>query len=901
MLSIRGRALGSADYYFGGDTAEGYYRTDAQASEWLGRGSKVLGVDGEVREDLCRSLMAGFAADGTPLVQNAGSKTRQAGWDLTFSLPKSAGVLWAVGGDAQREGIDAAHRAAVRAAVEYLEDEAAFSRVGHGGVGRERAGLVVAGFHHSTSRLLDPQPHTHCLVINVCTRDDGSTGTVLSKPFYESKMAAGAVYQAKLGAELERLGYRTEATRRADGSPLGTVEVVGVPKAVTEFFSQRRQEIETATRAGDRTSAAAAEVAALDTRRKKPDAPPWPDLFRSWQDAAERLGFTRTDAEKLTNPSRQVADEFKVVRGAVEAAKTSLTGTASAFTERDLFRATLVRTLGHGVTPEVVKDAVRHHLASSTDIVSLGGARDFQFFTTQAVWRTEKQLLASATALHEREVKGLRERTVREHVEKPYRPDPVKPAFTLKPEQAEAVRHLTAAGGSLRTLSGYAGTGKTAVLRAVREAFEKDGFTVLGAAFTGAAAEQLEKGSGITSDTLAMRFIQMDRSAGDLVRHHGKQLVREAFGLPSFKPQPKLVIDKKTVLVVDEAGMLGTNDLAKLAAKVEAGGGRVILVGDHRQLPPIQAGGGFRALAERFGHHELTDITRQASAWGRAKAKDLAHGEAETVLRSFAAKGLLTVGADREAAVSRMVADWAKGGTARPDQHVMLAVTNADVRRLNELAQRARREAGEVRGAGTTVAGHTIHDGDRVVFRENSRSLGVKNGSLGTVTAAGGSKLTVAVDGKDEPVRVNLKEYGAVQLGYALTVHKSQGATFDHTYTLLGGPGTSRETAYVVGSRERQAARLYTDRFEAGAELTWLAGGGNPPPGALDSPLARQAARSVEKRLAADAVLAEQQRQQELARQQQMTMRHTPVTLRRRLAPCPTPLQRNRPDRRPLP
>lgn len=872
MLSIRGRALGSADYYFGGGTAEGYYLEDATASEWLGRGAAALRLTGEVNEGDCRALMAGLSPAGEPLVQNTGRGDRQAGWDLTFSLPKSAGVLWAVGTEAQRKAIDAAHRGAVEAALGYVQDEAAFSRVGRGGVGREKAGLVVAAFHHSTSRLLDPQPHTHCLVINACVRENGSTGTVLSKPFYESKMAAGAVYQAALGAELERLGYRTEAPRRADGSPRGTVEVAGVPEAVREFFSKRRHDVQAATRARGTTSAAAAEVAALSTRRQKPERPPWGDLFGSWQRDAAALGFTRAAAERLAGPGRAACDDFKAVRSALDAAKAALTGGASYFTERDLFRATLVRTLGQGVAPDLVKESVRHHLASSGHIVALGGARDTQFFTTQDVWRVEQRLLASAAAIAGRDSAGLREKTVREHAEKTYRSGPGKDPFKLKPEQAEAVRHLAGAGGGLRVLSGYAGTGKTAVLRAVREAYEKDGYRVLGASFTGAAAEQLEKGSGIPSDTVAMRLIQTDRSAGDLVRHHAKQLVREAVGLPTAKPRPRLAIDRKSVLVVDEAGMLGTEDLAKIAARVEAGGGRLILVGDHRQLPPVRAGGGFRALAERFGHHELTDVTRQASAWGRAKAKDLAHGEAEKVLRAFAARGLLTVGTDREEAVARLVSDWSTGGAARPDRHVMLAATNSDVRRLNDLAQAVRRDAGAVTGPGAWVNGQTVRVGDRVVFRENSRVLGVKNGSLGTVEAAGGSALTVRVDGRAEAVAVNLKKYAAVQLGYALTVHKAQGATFEHTYTLLGGPGTSRETAYVVGSRERASARLYTDRFEAGAELTWLARGGRPAAGGLDSPLARQAAKSAEKRLAADAVAADLE--QESARRRQMSLRY---------------------------
>ena len=218
---------------------------------------------------------------------------------------------------------------------------------------------------------------------------------------------------------------------------------------------------------------------------------------------------------------------------------------------------------------------------------------------------------------------------------------PENRAFTLKPEQKEAVRRLTEAGRDLHILSGWAGTGKTAVLRAVRKCFEAEGYTVIGASVAGAAAEQLEKGSGIESDTVAMRFIEMNRPGGlgHSVWHHTKQVLKTSarklhrgLKLPVSKLQRKLEIDGKTVLVVDEVGVLGSTDLARLLKAVEEGGGKIILVGDHRQLPSIPAGGGFRSLAERYGYVELEDITRQRSSWGRQKAKDLAEGLAEKVL-----------------------------------------------------------------------------------------------------------------------------------------------------------------------------------------------------------------------------------------------------------------------------
>ena len=553
-------------------------------------------------------------------------------------------------------------------------------------------------------------------------------------------------------------------------------------------------------------------------------------------------------------------------RAAIEGAKKDLTDSVSHFTERELFRAAVVRTIGQGVDPLLVEKAVSSHLETSGDVVHLGGFRDAQHFTTKEVWAKEADLLAAAKGLADRTVSGLSKRTVEAHAEKAYRPDPKRAAFTLKPEQKEAVRKLTEEGGSLRILSGYAGTGKTAVLRAVREAYEREGYKVLGASVAGAAAEQLEKGSGIRSDTVAMRFLEMNRSRGlgRSVWHHTQQVLKTAantlhgdLNLPVYKLHAPLVIDKKTVLVVDEAGMLGTKDLERVVRAVKDGGGLVILVGDHRQLPPIPAGGGFRGLSERFGYSELQDITRQKTGWGRSKTRDLAEGLAEKVLTEAAERKLVTVGRDRADAVARVVADWSAGGVRDPKEHVMVATTNADVLALNALAQKERQRAGVVAESPVYVNGYGVCQGDRIVFRENSRSLGVKNGTFGTVVKAGGHTLAVRPDGEGpdgkpkQLVTVDVRGYTKLELGYAVTAFRSQGATFDASYLLLGGVGSSRQMAYVVGSRERDTVRFYTDRFEAGHTLEKLSRG-EKAQGAMKSPLAQSLAKSAEKSLAHD-------------------------------------------------
>ena len=336
--------------------------------------------------------------------------------------------MWAVGDDEQKAAILQAHIKGVKAGIDYVERTAAFGRVGRGGYRREKLDLVVAAFHHACSRLGDPEPHTHCVLMNVGVTESGHTIAVESKWIYIAKMAAGTVYQTTVANELEKAGIRTEASKTDKGRFLGTFEVTGVPVEVRETFSKRSHAIKSAMKAKGRVSAAAAEVANLETRPKKEELPPREEMFAGWKEEAARLGFTAQQARSLFK-TRRTVDELEVTRKALEAAKRELTDSVSYFTERELFRATLVRTLGQAVEPSFVERAVRVHLEASGDIVHLGGFRAARYYTTQEIWQTENVLLDSARILAERPWVGLRPKTVERYVEKAYRPDPRKPGI----------------------------------------------------------------------------------------------------------------------------------------------------------------------------------------------------------------------------------------------------------------------------------------------------------------------------------------------------------------------------------------------------------------------------------------------------------------------------------------
>ena len=374
----------------------------------------------------------------------------------------------------------------------------------------------------------------------------------------------------------------------------------------------------------------------------------------------------------------------------------------------------------------------------------------------------------------------------------------------LRGSQRDALDHITRSG-DVALVVGYAGTGKSAMLGVAREAWEAQGYQVRGAALSGIAAESLEGGSGIGSRTIASL-------------EHGWAQGRD-------------VLTARDVLVIDEAGMIGSRQMERVLSHAERAGAKVVLVGDAEQLQAIEAGAAFRALTERHGAAEITEIRRQREDWQREATRELATGRTGAALDRYEAAGMVRGHETREAARSALVDGWDAVRQARPEaSQLMLAHTRADVAELNQLA-RGRMRATGARLVGGLGADHVIQTergertfaaGDRVMFLRNERSMGVKNGSLGTVERIEGSGLAVRLDGADRrEVRFDLKDYAQIDHGYASTIHKSQGVTVDHGH-LLASDGLDRHAAYVGMSRHREtlAAHYGKDDFKDRDQLT---------------------------------------------------------------------------------
>lgn len=787
--------LAREDYYFAGGEPCGI---------WRGQGASILGLQGTVHKETLQRLFAGWNEAGEALVQNAGPKHR-AGWDVTFSAPKSVSVLWATAAESVRAVVARCHDQAVEAALEYLEVEAGSTRRGSGGQHHERASLVIAAFQHCTSRAQDPALHTHCLVANVACRDDGTTGTIQSTPLYRHKMAAGAAYRLELAYQLRtNLGVELEA--RND-----LWEIQGIPAEVLQGFSKRRSAILIELQRVGWGTAAAAAVATRTTRNVKAVAAR-SQLFERWREEASNLSWDWRQAM----PSRTVLRAGVAVDGQlrelVQLAVNGITESQAHFAKRQLMRTAACRATEHllgKVSLAELRQAVDGHLQRSQEIVHLQAAKLERQFTTVGMLAIEADCLASSDQLAQSSRFPVPSQVMTEVLQS-------RPQIRERPEQVEAIGYLLSTG-CLKVLSGIPGTGKSYVMAACREAWERAGYRVFGAALPGKAAQGLAESSGIPSDTLTQRLLDLDPTR------------RSTKGAPRFR------LDGRSVVVVDEMGMVDSRTFQSLLSHVIDAGAKLVLLGDAGQLPPIGAGGPFRALCERYSPPQLKQIERQQDARDVAAIHAIAANKIEEALKSYSERGLLTVLPTRKQAIERLLNDWeTAGGTGTPAAHQILVTTNADRQLINARCQARRSRAGFVAaGAALTIpplkgsaetSGEWVAPGDRVMCLRRAKKLGLENGTVGTVVATNAASLSVCVrpDGSRHDVVVPLKSYPHLTLGYAATVHKAQGATLQNAYVLLGGPLQGRELTYTQLSRAKFRTQLYVDEVEAGPQLTAL-------------------------------------------------------------------------------
>jgi Ti-type conjugative transfer relaxase TraA len=456
----------------------------------------------------------------------------------------------------------------------------------------------------------------------------------------------------------------------------------------------------------------------------------------------------------------------------------ALTLQQSTFTHRDLAKFAHRHSDGLDQFNEVMGA-----LQGAPDLVELGkAARGEDRFTTRGMIVAEQRLHQVAERMAERhrhEVRDADRKATLARAE--------ARGLILSSEQAEALAHVTD-GQGLSVMVGHAGTGKSAMLGVAREAWEAAGFEVRGVALSGIAAENLEGGSGIASRTIASL-------------EHGWEQGRDR-------------LTTRDVLVIDEAGMVGTRQLERVLSHAADAGAKVVLVGDPQQLQAIEAGAAFRSIYERHGGADVGEVRRQREGWQRDATRDLATGKVGQALGAYRADGMVHEAQTREQARDDLIERWDRNRQASPDRsRIILTHTNDEVRILNEAARERMRAAGDLgdevrvtveRGA------RAFASGDRVMFLQNERGLGVKNGTLGTIEQVSTQSMSVQTD-DGRSVRLDLKDYNRIDHGYAATIHKAQGMTVDRAH-VLATPGIDAHSSYVALSRHRDGVELHYGR-----------------------------------------------------------------------------------------
>ena len=794
-------ARGVEDYYLGSGEAPGY---------WLASGAASLGLQGEVGENELRNVLRGAShASGRPLVRG-GRGERVPGFDLTFLAPKSVALLHELGSKEASNEVVNAHDVAVGAALDYLERHASGARRGKAGkTSIASRGFIAAAFRHRTSRAGDPLLHTHVLVANLIQGGDGKWGALDAKHLYRHAKTAGYLYQAQLRKELtRRLGVEWTPVRK------GAADIQGIAREVIRAFSKRRAEVEAVL--SERTHGSTRrerEVAALTTRQAKDYSVSPQRLLPEWRDKADQLGLTEEVLERTLDRNRVFeltpADVTEV--NSRLAAPEGLTEQQSAFTRRDAIQG-LCGQLPLGADVAEVEAMTDAFLAS--DLVIPLAAREGGVTEAESRRVSEGRISSSNAAepvYSTAEMLSVEQHVVERALERRLdgvglaEPFALQTAIARRPtlydDQQAMVTRLTTSGLGVEVVVGKAGAGKTFALDAAREAWELSGQPVIGCALAARAAQELQSGSGIQSYTIDSLLMDLDDPGSS--------------GLP-----------RDSVLVVDEAGMVGTRKLARVFHHADRAHAKVVLVGDDRQLPEIQAGGAFRGIKNRLPAVELSEVRRQPFGWERDALDLLREGRSKQAVAEYTERGRVHVATSAEDTRRQLVMDWWKTqDEAEPG--VMIAARRSDVADLNDRARALMRAEGRIASDELEIAGQSFSVGDRVMTLKNTRRLGVINGTRATIQRLDPDSGAITIrrdDGTDVTLPESYLAAGHLTHAYAITGHKAQGMTTQKAF-VLGDQTLYREWTYVAMSRGKESNSLYVvsgvdpDRSAAGGQV----------------------------------------------------------------------------------
>jgi conjugative relaxase-like TrwC/TraI family protein len=842
-------SAGRCDYYVrevARDHEEYLSGQGESPGEYLGAGRAALGKSGVCSEQAFRRLFAWQHPDTGQPLGRAPRSDAMPGWDLVLRPVKDVAILYALGDQRTSRAARGAHQAGVEAAMAYLDGQVG-TRTGRDGAKHVAgSGLVVVGFTHRVSRAGDPLPHTHLVIVNRTQGPDGQWRTLDSRDLLAHRQAADAIYRTTYQHELSRsLGI-------AWGEPdrWGNRAIQGMPPELVKAFSKRHEqitaELERLEReeGKQRTGRLIQYVAHATRPAKTHDTPE--TLQGRWQAEAREHGF---DPERLVREvtgrvERQPTEDRLAVTRVFDhlASPDGLTANASTFARREV----LVALGGQlaAIPPAQLEDLADRFLAERCMSVMADQALGERRWTTPELLQVEERLLDAAVGRAAEQVGVCSPTVVREALG-------AHP--TVGVDQEAMVRDLCQGGAGVQLVVGRAGTGKTFALGVARHAWQLDGYQVLGTAPTGIATVCLDSEGFEHACTV-------DRLLAELGQERDPS--RRGGGPRGGGDGP--LLDDRTVLVVDEAGMLGSRKLACLLDHAQAADAKVVLVGDDRQLAAIEAGGGFRGLRLRLGASELTENRRQQQPWEREAVEHLRTGDLD--LAAYREHGRLVAAETPGQLKEILLGDWWQAFQTG-ERVAILAYRRDEVDQFNTACQQLRQHAGQLGPQRLQVGDRQFAVGDLIICGKNAlRSLGVANGSRGHVLTLDPNQRTLTLrldngqqatlDGRYLDHRPTWWTRGnpgrrTIDLGYATTGHRSQGVTLDRALVRVAG-SEDREWFYVAATRAARQTTFFDVISPEPRPLELELDVPSPQPHSIGHQLAAIARRDGGKRLAVD-------------------------------------------------
>lgn len=851
------------DYLMNTEALSNYYvgqkGMEEETMRWRGHGAAMLDLLGKpVEKHQMLELAAGYSPDGkkTALCQNAGVLPQkkfkldrdgqprldkngnpefvwqgghQVGYDCTLSAPKSVSYLMAIAPPEERGEILAAHRAAVDKTLEYLEGKVETRRGKAGKDFHTVDGLVMTSCDHLCERTNTFSLHTHTLIYGVSYGPDGEWRTFESSELYRHQKAADTVYMSHLAENLRQLGYGIEQDALLDKEQQDTGirswRVAGISRETELMFSKRQEEIQQAMETG------LSHQQAWQQTRKHKDEPSPDELFANWKETIKGLGQETDIAHYKGRP------DIQAPRRSDEDILAALHKSTAVVTEADIQWA--VYRARAGESPEALqsdvqrfKDTMVHIAPERQAAVDQGEHVSRRYSESRFAWSKvvdwEQEVSRRANERKDDTTVQVPQSTL-DRVVADFQQEK---GFTLSNEQRDALDHLCVQSGGHAVMAGVAGSGKTTVSELYKRAFEANGQHLIGACISRKAAGKLQEESGMESMSITKLLGRLDKS---------KPLTDEIPGLTN-----------KSVVVLDEAGMIDTEAVRRLLRHVDSVGAKLLMQGDSRQIQPISFGSGMTLVSEQLGQAELTEIRRQKHEADRdiavsfydrdAQGRVILDGRAEpksrrdvvqkgaAIWEKLEARGAIDAYNSRPEAMDACAREWLDSPHAI-DNRLLLVHDHTDSQALTAKLRDGLRERGVLVGPDHSFVGRrdqreydmSVALGDRVRITKNDNTLGVENGDMCEVegisrTSKGSLALNLRVEGRHgQPsfaVAVDTDEWNHLQHGYCRTVHDAQGQGKPAVFHCANAKMVDNQSALVAFTR------LTSDRYRMyGAEV----------------------------------------------------------------------------------